>query len=81
MPFWSTLSRAERIIATVAAYYGFEPEELSWQSFVENWAQDLEADGLLVGINWSGPRAKGYDIASADLIRNVEAVAERITPE
>ena len=63
------------MIAQVAAYYGFEPEELSWEAFVEEWAPGLESDGLLVGINWSGPHATGYDMTSADLVRNVEAVA------
>lgn len=79
MPFWSTRARAERIIATVPAYYGFEPEELSWSAFVENWAPGLEEDGLLVGVNWSGANATGYDIKSAELVRNVQAEAERIS--
>jgi hypothetical protein len=32
-PFWSGLSRVERIIATVPAYSVFKPLELSWEEF------------------------------------------------
>jgi hypothetical protein len=28
MPFWSKRSRAERVVATVEAYAGFEPVEI-----------------------------------------------------
>jgi hypothetical protein len=72
-PFWSSLKRVQRIIKTVPAYGGFEPEELTWADFCKSWANDLAGSGLLVGVNWSGPRARGYDLAPADLVRNVEA--------
>lgn len=77
MPFWSSRSRAERIIASVEAYAGFEVVEISWQVFQRDWAPGLTRDGLLVGVNWSGPRATGYDLPPAHVVRNVESVAGR----
>ena len=72
MPFWSSLSRVERIIATVTAYAGFQPFEISWDLFRDKWLPGLERDGLLVGVNWSGPRALGYDLAPKDVRARIE---------
>jgi hypothetical protein len=61
-PFWSSRSRVERIIKNVPAYDGFEPEEIPLNDFLDTWLGELESDGLLIGLNWSGPRATGYDL-------------------
>jgi len=72
MPFWSSLSRVRRIIRIVPAYAAFRPLEISWTDFCSSWGPDLARDGLLVGVNWSGPNAIGYDLAPEDVIANVE---------
>ncbi len=72
-PFWSSLERVQVIIANVDAYAGFRPREISWTDFRDKWLPGLERDGLLVGVNWSGSNATGYDIEPADVRRNVEA--------
>lgn len=72
MPFWSSLSRVERIIATVPAYASFQPFEIAWELFRDNWLPGLERDGVLVGVNWSGPRALGYDIAPKDVRARID---------
>lgn len=72
MPFWSSLSRVERIIDTVPAYAGFEPFEITWDIFRDNWLPGLERDGLRVGVNWSGPRALGYDLAPEDVRARID---------
>ena len=72
-PFWSTLSRAEKIIANVPAYSGFQPHEISWVEFCSRWAPDLKKSGLLVGINWSGIRATGYDVEPGVVVQRVTA--------
>jgi Protein of unknown function (DUF2750) len=74
-PFWSSRSRVEKIIKSVPAYAGFSSEEIPWEAFCSRWVPGLTRDGLLVGVNWSGARATGYDIEPAELKRNVEAVA------
>jgi hypothetical protein len=39
----------------------------------------LAKDGLLVGLNWSGGTATGYDVASEDVERNLAARQNRIS--
>jgi hypothetical protein len=33
--------------------------EIRFETFLDKWLLLLEADGLRVGVNWSGPRATG----------------------
>jgi hypothetical protein len=73
-PFWSSLSRVSLIIQNTLAYKGFEPVEISWQAFKEKWAPGLTKDGVLVGVNWSGINARGYDLAPSQVVANVEAL-------
>jgi hypothetical protein len=75
-PFWSSRSRAERIINSVPAYAGFTPVEVRWDEFRTQWVPDLTADGLLVGVNWSGTNATGYDIEPDNLERSVQALID-----
>lgn len=72
MPFWSSESRALHTIQNVPAYSGFTPVAIEWSTFCERWVPGLTTDGLLVGINWSGKLASGFDIQPLDLQRNVE---------
>ena len=73
-PFWSSLSRVEKIIKTVPAYREFEPYEISWDDFCKKWVPGLSKDGQLVGVNWSGRRAVGYDLEPERLKLSVEAL-------
>jgi len=74
MPFWSSSSRAGKVIANVVAYAGFEPVAIGWDEFRDNWLTGLARDGLLVGINWSGKKATGYDLEPHEVKTNVEAI-------
>jgi hypothetical protein len=71
-PFWSSLARVERIIRTVPAYSVFRPHKLSWEEFRDHWIPGFIKDGMKVGVNWSGPRATGYDIDAVDVQTRVE---------
>lgn len=75
MPFWSSVSRAQRVIDTVPAYRGFVVHELSVKDFRDSWLPGLRRDGLLVGINWSGSRATGYDVDPDAVLANLAANA------
>lgn len=75
-PFWSSRSRVERIIKSVPAYSGFEPFEVSWDDFCRKWVPGLAKDGLLVGVNWSGKRATGYDIDPEHLRNCIQAIID-----
>lgn len=76
-PFWSKRSRAQRIVDTVADYRDFEVVEIDGERWRERWLPGLEADGILVGLNWSGRGATGYDLTTADVERNLAARARR----
>lgn len=69
MPFWSSEGRVRRIIKNVPDYAGFEAVKLEWSECRERWLSGLKEDGHLVGVNWSGPRAVGYDVAP-DVVRD-----------
>ena len=75
-PFWSSLSRVQKIIKTVPAYAGFEPHEILWSDFCRAWVPGMTKDGLLMGVNWSGKRALGYDLEPKQVQESVEAVME-----
>jgi hypothetical protein len=73
MPFWSSEQRAVLIIETVPAYSGFEPISIGLDEFCTRWIPGLEKDGLMVGLNWSGERATGYDVQPSDIICNLDS--------
>lgn len=72
MPFWSLESRARRIIDQVSAYGGFTPHKLPLEVFADRWLKGLQKDNVRVGINWSGVRATGFDIAPADVLQRLQ---------
>jgi hypothetical protein len=73
MPFWSLASRAEKIITTVDAYAGFETFGIPLDEWRSRWLPGLERDGLFLGLNWSGPRATGYDIEPVSAMASLAA--------
>ena len=80
MPFWSSKSRVEKIIATVPAYAGFNPIGFRWEDFLAEWVPELKDANLLVGANWSGIGALGYDLEPDDVVANVTAAMEGRKP-
>jgi hypothetical protein len=62
VPFWSSKSRAERVVATVPSYAGYTVRHESLARWREQWLPDLDREGLRVGLNWSGAKAVGYDL-------------------
>ena len=75
-PFWSSRNRVTKIIKSVPAYAGFEPYEVSWDDFCENWVSELADLGFLVGVNWSGKGATGYDLEPGDVKQSVQALID-----
>src|SRR5690242_19609481 len=67
MPFWSKRSRAERVVAAVEAYRDFEIVEIPLPDWLGSWLPGLDRDGLLVGANWAGARATGFDLTPAEV--------------
>jgi hypothetical protein len=63
MPFWSKPTRAKRVIENVPAYQGFDVVEIPISDWLRSWLPGLSRDGLLVGVNWAGAKATGFDMA------------------
>jgi hypothetical protein len=78
-PFWSSRSRVEKIVATVPAYAGFDIVEITLDAFLDNWLSSLDARGLRVGVNWSGPSATGYDIEPSSIRTALDAALEHLS--
>jgi hypothetical protein len=73
MPFWSKRSRAQKVIDDVPAYAGFEVVEMTRDEWNAKWLELLASEHQLVGLNWSGPAATGFDFSVADVRRAREA--------
>lgn len=71
-PFWSSRSRVETIIETVPAYSDFHPVEISLADYEERWLPGLRRDGFNVGVNWSGPRATGYELTPGEVLLGLD---------
>lgn len=72
MPFWSLESRVEKILENVRDYRDFRVKEITLDDFLNNWLTGLEADGLYVGVNWSGKSATGYDIKPKEVRKRIK---------
>ena len=72
VPFWSSLSRMNKIRATHQKYASYSITRSTLDEFLTETLPMLQKEDLHVGVNWSGPRLVGYDISVADLKRNVE---------
>lgn len=68
VPFWSKPTRARRAIDQVSAYQGFEVMSVELDDWLAGWLPCLERDGLLVGVNWAGARATGFDLTPAQVV-------------
>jgi hypothetical protein len=48
----------------------------TWEEFRDEWLPELEEDGVLVGVNWSGKKAAGYDLDVSWVRNAIEALIE-----
>lgn len=71
-PIWSLRSRANKA-SNVDAYAAFEAVELPLDEGRTRWLPGLANDGFLVGPNWSGAIATGYDLTPEQVERNLAA--------
>lgn len=67
MPFWSKPTRARRVVEQVPGYGGFDVVEIAFGEWLESWLPGLDRDGLLVGVNWAGAKATGFDLTPAQV--------------
>lgn len=81
IPFWSSLFRVEHMVSRLAAYSKYWPLEVSWDEFRTLSVPDIAAEGRLVGVNWSGPRAVGFDMDPEQVVANVQAQMDLLLAE
>jgi hypothetical protein len=73
MPFWFLERRARRVIDNVSAYGSFEPVAIPLDELLSRWIPGLAKDGLLVGINWAGDAAIGYELTPDEVLKYLDA--------
>lgn len=71
-PFWSSRSRVSKIIASVPDYANLQPIEITLEDFCKEWLPRLESENILVGVNWSGAQAVGYDLSVSQVQQRIE---------
>ncbi|MFF9607779.1 DUF2750 domain-containing protein [Streptomyces sp. NPDC014684] len=71
LPFWSTSARAQR--AAKVWGHGLRVASIPLDTWVEHVLPDAARDGLVIGINWSGPRLIGWSFTSAEVLNRLAA--------
>ena len=75
-PLWSSRSRVVKIIANVKAYSGCTVLGIKWNELERLWLDLLVQDGVLLGLNWSGPSANGYEMPASLVAQSVKAARD-----
>jgi Protein of unknown function (DUF2750) len=78
-PFWSKITRIQKIIKTTPEYSNFVPVEVSWNEFENELAPKLKEKNIFVGVNWSGKNLTGYNMPASQLIEIVKINKEAST--
>ncbi|HVF06711.1 MAG TPA: DUF2750 domain-containing protein [Frankiaceae bacterium] len=57
--FWSTRARAERVVARVPLFAGYQVGSVRLGLWRDRWLVNLAAEGMRVGLNWPATYAVG----------------------
>jgi len=71
-PFWSKITRIEKIIKNEPSFSKFEIVEVSWDEFQNEWAPKMEQSNISIGVNWGGKNLSGFDMSANQLIKIVD---------
>ncbi|MFP8886009.1 DUF2750 domain-containing protein [Streptomyces mangrovi] len=71
LPFWSTSARATR--AARVWGHGLWVASMPLEQWLEAELPSAAEDGLLIGINWSGPRLVGWSFTVAETLNRLAA--------
>lgn len=77
VPFWSSRTRLEAIQRRNRKYRQWQITELSLNAFWKGLDQ-LEAEGVMVGVTWSGEQLTGYTVTVADLRKGMRYWIDRL---
>jgi hypothetical protein len=71
-PFWSTITRVEKIFKLIPAYESYEIVEIPWDTFLEVWVPKCKEQKIHVGVNWSGKNLTGFDMSAEQLVEIIK---------
>ena len=71
LPFWSTSARAQR--AAKIWGHGLRVESMSLEVWRDRDLPDAAREGLMIGINWSGPRLVGWSFTPMEVLNRLAA--------
>jgi hypothetical protein len=77
-PLWSSRKRVVKIIKTVKGYEDCTILGIHWSEFENMWIDQLAKEGILLGVNWSGPNADGYEMAPHLVAQSVKAAQDAV---
>ncbi|MEU8098503.1 DUF2750 domain-containing protein [Streptomyces rubiginosohelvolus] len=72
LPFWSTSSRAQRRAAKIWGH-GLRIDSMPLDTWCDHVLPDAARDGLVIGINWSGPRLVGWSFTPDEVVNRLAA--------
>ena len=71
LPYWSTTARAARAAKIWAN--GLRVESMPLDAWRDSDLPAASSEGLLIGINWSGPRLVGWSFTPVEVLRRLAA--------
>jgi len=77
-PYWSSESRAQRAAGIWGG--GLRVASTSLEAWRTAALPELAADGLRVGVNWTGPRLVGWDFTVAEVVNRLAYVLREGRP-
>ncbi|USN98482.1 MAG: DUF2750 domain-containing protein [Phycisphaeraceae bacterium] len=73
-PFWSARSRAVRMLQGPLRRRGLVIVPVIWHEFCSRIVPEMRSAGQLVGLNWHGARARGYNLDPDAVVQAVESM-------
>ena len=71
VPFWSTRARAQRAAALGVWGAGLRAAQIPVEVWRDRDLPYLKNEGVLIGINWSGPRLIGYEFSVPEVLNRI----------
>ncbi|MFF4881271.1 DUF2750 domain-containing protein [Streptomyces nigra] len=71
LPFWSSSPRAQR--AAKVWGHGLRVASMALDTWCDCVLPDVARDGLVIGINWSGPRLVGWSFTPEEVLKRLAA--------
>ncbi|MER5345603.1 DUF2750 domain-containing protein [Streptomyces mirabilis] len=71
LPYWSTSARAARAAKIWGS--GLRVESMPLDAWRDSELPAAASEGLMIGVNWSGPRLVGWSFTPVEVLRRLAA--------